>query len=982
MVFSNNLLLGAVSAAADAYLIEQSLLFDGSTTYLNRTPSTAGNRKTWTFSVWFKLSTFGINNIFFNAETDTNNFAAFFVGTTNRLTFYYVVGGVPVRLDTAMDNIGVMRDPNAWYHAVIAVDTTETLTADRVKMWVNGVSQSIAIATDTLPQNSDYLVNAVTPHYIGYALATASADCLMALPILVDGATLDPTSFGEEDDDGFWNPIEFTGANTLDYVNFSEGTVGGTMTSGGGNAAAFNGETIETSATAAAGATTGCYVSKQWSTAKTITGCAVWGVTTSGHYGSGTGTLKVEGSNTGAWSGEEVTLGTKTSVNFAVSNSVNYFSSSDLTTTTGYTYHRVYIERDGGGIGNVYIAEVQFYEDSTTAGYGTNGFTLDFNNSSFFGQDVKQEFTAPSVAFTDSAYDTTNTTSYTFSSMDIGVADDDRYVYACVGSSRLGGGPLSFQTVTIGGVSATLLAASNSDLGPNTNQPYAIYVAKVSSGTTVDVVVTLNSSPANCAVALYRAVGVGLGYVDLKSSNGSTSPHSVTVDVPANGFILAHGCKNVETNRVTFTGVTEQYDFGGENDMAIYGGLNTAAGGTSQTVTVATTSPSYFGLLAVTIPPTGDNSYAQNNFTASDQLPDTPTDSTDNETGNWMTMSPINTNTNVTFSEGNMRLVGSGGDKRTSISSMILPSTGKFYFEAYWNSYAGDSGIGFMDTNVMHTSTWRTDANGQPGGVINTDGYAINDGPNYYVDGGGAVSLTSPSTTNYQQLAIDMDTGEVWYGINNTWLNSGNPAAGTGEVGTFDAANLANGLFFVTSLRSGADVTLNFGQRAFNYTPPTGFTGLSNTANYPDPTIAKPSDYAHTQIVTHNGTSTDFTINWSAGSFDTLFIIKNVDASEGAYWVDTLSGITKVRRTTNAGNPTTDANVISVSGTTATLGSTLLANRYSVTAIKAGASGGASNTDGSITTTISRNSASGFGIMNLDANGGGWFFRSWCRCKP
>jgi hypothetical protein len=55
MVFSNNLLLGAVSAAAGGYLIEQSLLFDGSS-YLTRTPSVAGNRKTWTFSCWFKFS--------------------------------------------------------------------------------------------------------------------------------------------------------------------------------------------------------------------------------------------------------------------------------------------------------------------------------------------------------------------------------------------------------------------------------------------------------------------------------------------------------------------------------------------------------------------------------------------------------------------------------------------------------------------------------------------------------------------------------------------------------------------------------------------------------------------------------------------------------------------------------------------------------------------------------------------------------------
>jgi hypothetical protein len=63
MVFSNNLLLGAVSAAAGDYLIEQSLLFDGTSAYLSRTPSTAGNRKTWTFSCWVKTADLGTQRI-------------------------------------------------------------------------------------------------------------------------------------------------------------------------------------------------------------------------------------------------------------------------------------------------------------------------------------------------------------------------------------------------------------------------------------------------------------------------------------------------------------------------------------------------------------------------------------------------------------------------------------------------------------------------------------------------------------------------------------------------------------------------------------------------------------------------------------------------------------------------------------------------------------------------------------------------------
>ncbi len=55
--------LGIVSSTAAAYLIEQSLLFnDGDSAYLSRTPSTAGNRKTWTFSAWVKRGSLGGDN--------------------------------------------------------------------------------------------------------------------------------------------------------------------------------------------------------------------------------------------------------------------------------------------------------------------------------------------------------------------------------------------------------------------------------------------------------------------------------------------------------------------------------------------------------------------------------------------------------------------------------------------------------------------------------------------------------------------------------------------------------------------------------------------------------------------------------------------------------------------------------------------------------------------------------------------------------
>jgi hypothetical protein len=193
------------------YLIEQSLLFnDGDSAYLTRTPSTAGNRKTWTFSAWVKRGNLSSAMRIFFASTaspaaaeDWTNLS-FDAGDTLTLANY------TTNLRTTSMKF---RDPNAWYHLVVAVDTTLATAADRIKIYVNGV-QITAFGTNNAPtQNFDFSVNNTVEHKIGERVDVSGDhyDGLMALPILVDGAALDATSFGELDDDGYWNPIEYTG---------------------------------------------------------------------------------------------------------------------------------------------------------------------------------------------------------------------------------------------------------------------------------------------------------------------------------------------------------------------------------------------------------------------------------------------------------------------------------------------------------------------------------------------------------------------------------------------------------------------------------------------------------------------------------------------------------------------------------------------------------------------------------------------------
>jgi len=320
-----------------------------------------------------------------------------------------------------------------------------------------------------------------------------------------------------------------------------------------------------------------------------------------------------------------------------------------------------------------------------------------------------------------------------------------------------------------------------------------------------------------------------------------------------------------------------------------------------------------------------DSSGNGNNFTPSGTITatnDSPTDSAADETGNFATLNPLHKRSGVTLSDGNLRAAFSGGDVQAVLSTMPLPDNDLIYIEVLWNTYAGDAGIGLLDGNLA-AGNWYTDTNSRPSGLNNTDGFAINDAANHYVDGNGLVSLSAPSTGQYQQLAVNTTNGKVWYGINNTWLNSGDPVAGTGEVGTFDAANLAAGLFFYIGGRLGANATVNFGQKAFNYTPPTGFKAIA-TQEFPAPTIADGSDYF--QSVLYTGTGSELAI--TSLDFTPDFVwIKNRDATDNNMLYDSVRGATKDLHSNTTDAETTTAQTLkSFDSTGFTLGTDVQVN--------------------------------------------------------
>ena len=218
----------ADAAAAAAGPIKSLRLNSGDSAYLNRTFSSAGNRKTWTWAGWVKKNrpeTF--ETIFSAAASATGIFLA---NTGGIIGIDGTYGGTRVLRHTT----AVFRDLSAWYHLVVALDTTQATDSDRLKLYVNGSEVDLPTATDgTWPaQNSEGSINNNINHAIGQRINTGDAkcSCYIADVYFIDGSALDPTSFGSFDDSGVWQAAAYTGTygtngfHLLDFAN--ESTVG------------------------------------------------------------------------------------------------------------------------------------------------------------------------------------------------------------------------------------------------------------------------------------------------------------------------------------------------------------------------------------------------------------------------------------------------------------------------------------------------------------------------------------------------------------------------------------------------------------------------------------------------------------------------------------------------------------------------------------------------------------------------------------
>ena len=362
----------------------------------------------------------------------------------------------------------------------------------------------------------------------------------------------------------------------------------------------------------------------------------------------------------------------------------------------------------------------------------------------------------------------------------------------------------------------------------------------------------------------------------------------------------------------------------------------------------------------------GSNNWTVNNLAATDQMLDSPTN-------NFCTWNPVSNSAGglAALSEGNLRYNPNGTSSASGMFGTIGVNSGKWYFEVYRKT----AGNGFHTGIAGYSGSTRKN-------------YLVYAGQYYYGDNNTTMGWASPGANGeIISCAFDLDNNKIWFARNNVWKGSGNPSAGSGETDTLTA-----GLTSVSAYTKHANASYtgddihNFGQDSsfsgfktaqgnaddngigdFYYTPPTGYLALC-TQNLPEPTVV-PSEHFNT--VTYTGTGGTQSITGVGFQPDFVWIKNRSNTADHAL-TDAVRGATKTLRSSSTIAEFTSTAYLASLGTDGfSLGSSQSVNASSQTYAswnwKANGAG-VSNTNGTITSTVSANADAGFSIVSYTGN--------------
>jgi len=345
------------------------------TTYLTRTPGSAGNRKTWTWSGWVKRALLSSGNqVLF--EGITGGFPEKLQFTSSdRLEYDHDIAGTDYTIYSSAQH----RDPSAWYHVVFAKDTTQATETNRIKVYVNG--EQISMIEEGLgypPEDYEGQINNNVPQYLGSNASSEYFNGSMANVEMVDGQQLTPAYFGSTDSNtGIWKPGGSSAISSYGTNGFKlkmDTATPGADTSGNTNNFTVGGGTP----TLTQGSPSNVYANlnslEDYYQATTLSN----GNTTlvgGGSYAPNTGTI---GLTKGKWYWE-----TKVS-DWQSSNGSAIGVSSESATASGYEFYN----QSGTNQGYGYFSNGSVYGGATLAtGYGTGsgthyiGVAIDLDNN-------------------------------------------------------------------------------------------------------------------------------------------------------------------------------------------------------------------------------------------------------------------------------------------------------------------------------------------------------------------------------------------------------------------------------------------------------------------------------------------------------------------------------------------------------------------------------------------------------------------------
>tara|TARA_A100001011_G_scaffold238328_1_gene246293 strand:+ start:20420 stop:21832 length:1413 start_codon:yes stop_codon:yes gene_type:complete len=207
-MFSNELWQ---KSGVSTYSIDQSIRFNNNdTAYMKRTPSSSGNQRTWTLSMWVKRGELGNYGLFGTRTGNTTNFFIIEFNSDDLFVQGYASSSQTLRFETTAH----FRDPSAWYHLVFVADTTNAVPTERIRIYVNG-ERVTSFASSTYPTqnydthiNSSSYENAIGCHDTGSDRVFSG---YMTDIVMLDGTAADPSSFGEYNSSNIWIPKDVSG---------------------------------------------------------------------------------------------------------------------------------------------------------------------------------------------------------------------------------------------------------------------------------------------------------------------------------------------------------------------------------------------------------------------------------------------------------------------------------------------------------------------------------------------------------------------------------------------------------------------------------------------------------------------------------------------------------------------------------------------------------------------------------------------------